>query len=537
MSYIVLARKYRPQTFAEVYAQEHVTDILQNAIRTNRVSHAFLFTGPRGVGKTSMARILAKSLNCVEGPTVTPCNKCHNCLEITSSTSADVIEIDGASNNGVDNIRDLQGELMYAPTASKYKIYIIDEVHMLSTSAFNALLKTLEEPPENVIFIFATTEPSKVLPTIISRCQRYDFKRIPIEAIVARIKELVQDENIDIDNESIYLIARKADGGLRDALSLLDQVLSYCLDKITVEKVREIFGVLPSQVFANIFGSIHERDARKIIEELHSIFEQGTELQELITNMLDFLRIVLLRKLGVAPSDVNPDEFSLYDEIAGIFSQNELMYIMTYLVQTKLDAKASSNPQLILEVVLIKLCRMAEMDELSSIIAKLDSIKTAPVSQISPKPIVQTPVQSVSANRKPPEEAPPLPQEETLETPDFNFESVQANWQRLVARLKRHSNMAALALNNATVAEVRDNLLKLTAGTVTYGETISKYQEQILSSIEDIFGKKVRLEIVQPVMVAPIAVEIKKQSVTDVSSGNPDVASFIELTKSKILTH
>ena len=190
MSYVVLARKYRPQTFDEIYAQDHVTTIIKNAISSNRIAHAYLFNGPRGVGKTSMARILAKSLNCETGPTTTPCNVCSNCVEITLGVSTDVIEIDGASNTGVDDIRDLQRELMYAPTQSKFKIYIIDEVHMLSKNAFNALLKTLEEPPENVIFIFATTEPHKVLPTIISRCQRYDFKRIPVEAIEEGFKRL-----------------------------------------------------------------------------------------------------------------------------------------------------------------------------------------------------------------------------------------------------------------------------------------------------------------------------------------------------------
>ncbi len=209
MSYIVLARKYRPQTFADVYAQDHVTKILINALEQDRIAHAYLFTGPRGVGKTSMARILAKSLNCQEGKKGYPCNKCSTCLEITNGTSTDVVEIDGASNTGVDDIRELQRDLLYTTNSAKYKIYIIDEVHMLSKNAFNALLKTLEEPPENVIFIFATTEPHKVIPTIISRCQRFDFKRIPIDLIVKNLRSICQHENLKYEEEALFQIAKK----------------------------------------------------------------------------------------------------------------------------------------------------------------------------------------------------------------------------------------------------------------------------------------------------------------------------------------
>jgi len=348
MSYIVLARKYRPQNFKEVYAQEHITEILQSAIATNRIAHAYLFTGPRGVGKTSLARILAKSLNCVNGPTTTPCNACSNCLEITAGTSPDVIEIDGASNTSVDDIRELQRELLYPASSSNYKIYIIDEVHMLSKNAFNALLKTLEEPPDNVIFIFATTEPQKVLPTIISRCQRYDFKRIPIASIVQRLQEISILEGIKIDSESLYLIARKADGGMRDALSLMDQAISYCLNNITIDKVRQIFGMIPNQVYQKFLTLIYDKDTQGLINELHLIFEQGIDLQEFIANMQEFVRILILRKLQVQIKDINPDELSLFDELAELFGQNKLLYILSYLIACRNDLRGSSNPYLIL---------------------------------------------------------------------------------------------------------------------------------------------------------------------------------------------
>lgn len=540
MSYIVLARKYRPQTFAEVYAQEHVTDILQNAIRTNRISHAFLFTGPRGVGKTSMARIMAKSLNCVEGPTVTPCNKCHNCLEITASTSSDVIEIDGASNNGVDNIRDLQSELMYAPSTSRYKIYIIDEVHMLSTSAFNALLKTLEEPPENVIFIFATTEPHKVLPTIISRCQRYDFKRIPVEAIVARIQALVKEEGIKIDSESIYLIARKADGGLRDALSLMDQVLSYCLDEITIQKVREIFGLLPSQVFANILRSIHSRDAASIIRELHLILEQGTEIQELMNNLLDFLRVTLLRKIGVSPTDINPDEYPIYDEIAALFNQNELMYITNYLIQTKIDIRTSLNPQLILEVVMIKLSRMDEMNDLSEIIGVLDALKGAAPIPVSNASQYSSPVKPAQQPQSRPqyrpsyEEQAPMPDEPAQDKIELTTETLRESWQRIANRLNKISLMASTAFKLSAVAEVNGDKVKIAADSTTHASTITKNIDNLVAIFEDIFGKKVKFEILQPNTPTPSSMTIKRTTVEDVKAVSPELAQFIELTGSKL---
>ncbi|HPI26596.1 MAG TPA: DNA polymerase III subunit gamma/tau, partial [Candidatus Cloacimonadota bacterium] len=361
MSYIVLARKYRPQNFSEVYAQDHVTKILQSAIASGRIAQAYLFTGPRGVGKTSLARIMAKSLNCLEGPTTTPCNKCTNCVEITAGISPDVIEIDGASNTGVDDIRELQRELLYAASGAKYKIYIIDEVHMLSKSAFNALLKTLEEPPENVIFIFATTEPHKVLPTIISRCQRYDFKRIPVDAIVQRLKDLAVQEDIRVDEESLYLIARKADGGMRDALSLMDQTISYCMNDINIERVRQIFGMIPNQVYHDFMQLIHAHDPGSLIEMLHQIFEEGTDLQEFIANMLEYLRIVILRKLGIAINDVSQDELPLFEEIASIFSQTDLLYVMSQLMQTRADIRLSGNPYLLIEATMIKLARLEEI--------------------------------------------------------------------------------------------------------------------------------------------------------------------------------
>lgn len=540
MSYVVLARKYRPQTFSEVYAQEHITDILQNAIKSNRIHHAYLFNGPRGVGKTSLARIFAKSLNCVEGPTTTPCNKCSNCLEITASTSTDVIEIDGASNNGVDDIRDLQEELMYAPAHSKYKIYIIDEVHMLSKSAFNALLKTLEEPPENVVFIFATTEPHKVLPTIISRCQRYDFKRIPVDSIVKRVKALAEEEQVEIDSESIYLIARKADGGLRDALSLMDQVLSYCVNQVNIDQVRNIFGILPSQVFYKILRNIRTGETKAIIDELHLIFEQGTELQEMLNNLLEFLRISILRKNGIAPGEINPEEYGIYDEIANSFSLNELLYIISSLIQTRADIRTSSNPQLILEVVMVKLSQMDEMQDLSQILANLDKLRgqsplpSSPQAKPEPRTAAQ---QSNPIHHTAPAPSAPSPQHEAvLEKLDLTLESLTDNWQRLIARVRKSSSTTAVSLSKAQVVDLKGNRITLLVEGSTFLASIEKNKELIETHLNDIFNGKSILHLQKSEAEAPKTVEIKRATLDDLKKENPEIAEYIRITDSKLIS-
>ena len=259
MSYQVFARKYRPQTFDDLVGQEHVTRTLKNAVEQNRLAHAYLFVGPRGIGKTSTARILAKALNCIHGPTVTPCGVCDNCKEIAAGNSLDVLEIDGASNNGVEQVRELRDNVRYAPAKGKYKIYIIDEVHMLTSQAFNALLKTLEEPPEHVKFIFATTEPQKLLPTILSRCQRFDLHRIPTNLIAQHLQFIAGKEKITLEPAAAHAIARGADGGLRDAESMLDQLVAFCGETIAESDVLDVFGFTSEQTVAEF----HRKDSAR----------------------------------------------------------------------------------------------------------------------------------------------------------------------------------------------------------------------------------------------------------------------------------
>ncbi len=529
MSYIVLARKYRPQSFPEVYAQEHVTQILQSAIESKRIAHAYLFTGPRGVGKTSMARIMAKSLNCLEGPSSHPCNVCSNCTEITAGTSPDVIEIDGASNTGVDDIRELQRELLYAASSSLYKIYIIDEVHMLSKNAFNALLKTLEEPPENVVFIFATTEPQKVLATIISRCQRYDFKRIPIEAIVERLKDICAVENIRIDSESLYLIARKADGGMRDALSLMDQAISYCVNDITIDKVRQIFGLIPNQVFQRFFQLIDAKDAPALIRELHLVFEQGTDLQEFLVNLLEFIRVLILRKLGVQTQDINPDELAAFDELGTLFSQNKLLYILSMLIASRADLKSSSNPYLLLEALMIKLCKLDEMEDLAAMINNLGTAGPIanPSNIVRPNPSLSRPL---PASVVPPE--PPMQSREEPEhiKQDFNEENLATLWPRILVRTKKISNMCSLALDSSKQRAVQGKHLSLSLESQTNYNLLKSNLDKLHEIFSELFHNKVQISLKLLEVEPPTKVHIRRRTLEDLKQESPEVARFAELT-------
>ena len=310
MSYLVLARKYRPMFFDDVVGQQHVTHTLQNAIRQNRIANAYLFSGPRGVGKTTVARILAKALNCDQGPTITPCNQCSSCIEINESRSLDVFEIDGASNRGIDEVRNLREGLRYSPTPGKYRIYIIDEVHMLTNEAFNALLKTLEEPPPQVLFVFATTEAHKVPATILSRCQRFDFKRMPVKKIIEQLAELCRQENIEIEEEALRMIAVKADGSMRDSQSVLDQIIAYAGNTVSAQGVAALLGIIDQQLFFEVTDLIQSGDVLAGVRLAGRIFSEGYDYSEFMIGLQEHLRNFLVVAATGSPAEIDASEES-----------------------------------------------------------------------------------------------------------------------------------------------------------------------------------------------------------------------------------
>ncbi len=371
MSYRVFARKYRPQTFEEVIGQEHITRTLQNAIRESRVAQAYMFVGPRGIGKTSTARILAKALNCEEGPTANPCGKCGSCSEITEGRSLDVMEIDGASNNGVENIRDLRENAAYSPAKGPYKIYLIDEVHMLSTGAFNALLKTLEEPPEHVKFIFATTEAQKVPATITSRCQRFDLRRIPTDAIASHLASIARSEKVVLEEAAAEAIARAAEGGLRDAESMLDQAVAFCGDSITEEGVMSIFGFTSRQSISELVDSILAHDVATALRTIDDQAEAGKDLSRLLGDVTAHVRDLLVK--GVS-SDAPA-------------RREQFLMLLDHFAEAEQRMRWAPDKKLQFDVAVIKAIHLLGQASLDDVLEALTALRSG---ELPPPRVVQT---------------------------------------------------------------------------------------------------------------------------------------------------
>ena len=377
MAYEVLARKWRPQVFQDVIGQEHVNQTLMNAIRTDRLAHAYLFSGARGVGKTSIARILAKAINCQSGEPGIPCNKCHSCLEITNGSSVDVQEIDGASNRGIDEIRDLRENIKYMPSSNRFRVYIIDEVHMLTIQAFNALLKTLEEPPPHVKFIFATTEPHKVPVTILSRCQRFDFKRIPLAKIVEHLQKITDQEGIKISKSGLTLIAGEAEGSMRDAESLLDQVIAYTGSEVADKNITDILGIIDRALLFDTSRAIIEGLPEKCIRIVDSIYNYGYDLKEFYRGLMDQFRNLLL-SLITSQSDLFDMTDSDLEEIrqqAEKAGRERLRQSLNLLIAREEDLRYTTHPRLVLETILIKLCGLGEVLSFDELIQKIEGLE------------------------------------------------------------------------------------------------------------------------------------------------------------------
>ena len=358
MAYVALYRRWRPESFADLVGQEHISRTLSRAVTSGQTSHAYLFTGPRGTGKTSTAKILARALNCAEGPTLTPCGVCDSCRSISDGSSMDVFEIDAASNRGIDEIRDLRESVKFAPTEGHYKIYIIDEVHMLTTEAFNALLKTLEEPPERVIFILATTEPHKVPATIQSRCQRYDFHRITVTEIRDRLIYVCKESDIAAEEDALGIIAAQADGGMRDALSILDQCMALAEGTLTAERVQEALGLVGRAWIRRMAGEIAARDAAALIAQLSELLQSGRELKQVLAELAQHFRRLMIAGVGgaVSAAELCAGDAEELRMDAAQFTQEEIMSILRRLNETMQELRTSPQPRIAVETLLIGLC-------------------------------------------------------------------------------------------------------------------------------------------------------------------------------------
>lgn len=362
MAYLALYREWRPQLFQHIVGQEHITRTLQNALAAERVSHAYLFCGPRGTGKTTTAKVLGKALNCRSRQSFEPCNDCINCREISAGSSMDVIEIDAASHRGIDEIRELREKVKFAPVSGKYRVYIIDEVHMLTQEAFNALLKTLEEPPAHVVFILATTEPHKVPLTILSRCQRFDFHRVGIKHILGRLQEITQKKDLQIDEDALYLIAGAAEGSLRDALSILDQVISFGGERITINDIHRILGTVQNELLDEITDAFISRDAVALLELVASLVDQGKDLRLFVRELLAHLRRMLLLLLLPEKIEADSSEKDRIAARAGTLGQAHLLYLLNIFSRTEQDMRWSSQPRILLEVALVQTTHAAGPD-------------------------------------------------------------------------------------------------------------------------------------------------------------------------------
>jgi DNA polymerase III subunit gamma/tau len=528
MSYIVLARKWRPQNFDDLIGQETVVKTLKNALANEKIVHAYLFSGPRGVGKTSAARILAKALNCLEGPVSEPCGKCRHCQAITEGSSVDVFEIDGASNTGVDDVRELRESVKYAPSSGKYKIYIIDEVHMLSTQAFNALLKTLEEPPAHVIFIFATTEPKKIPPTIQSRCQHHSFRRISKERIKEQLLKIVNAEKINIEEAALEMIARAADGSIRDALTLLDQASSFS-DDITAQDLQTLLGLPEVEIMSNLAETILAGNIASTLSTIKELTDRGSDLRSISKELVEHFRNLAIVKITPDAEDIldySKDDIQRFKRQVSEVSIEELTLLLTELLRIEGEVRSAVNPRYTLELGLLRTSFIKGMTSLDEILKMF--VNPVEHSDIS-KPALTPKKESAS---------PTYDQQEAVKPQETSEKSSAADkekiWHGLIKNLDSKEHLLACKLAEAKIVNLTatEFIIGFNGGMSVLADSIRNNSQLIERELNNLTGNRLRLKVMS------LAVEETKNNTNDLKKkilSEPLVQNAMRLFNSAII--
>jgi len=571
MSYLVLARKWRPQGFDDLIGQEPIMHILKNAISQARISHAYLFSGPRGVGKTSTARILAKALNCKSGPTPSPCGTCESCTAITDGSSVDVTEIDGASNNSVDDIRDLRERVKYAPSGGKYKVYIIDEVHMLSTSAFNALLKTLEEPPSHVIFVLATTEMKKIPATVLSRCQHMPFRRISSSMIKTRLRQISDAEGIRISSPALGLVAKAADGSVRDSLTILDQLSSFS-SEITEENVQSLLGMADFGILSGLALALIEGNRISILDTINLLSEKGADFRSFTRELVQFFRDLLVASVLQKPEDaldMSAEEIAVVKNIIPASSEDQLTLMLSEIMKAEADVRNSSSPRLALEMALIRASFLSSMKPLKEVIENIDfysrQVHGAAAEEISgikpadkPVSVVQAETTKIDTNpykepeilhasdepvkdeiQEEPEEGLSEETPEDMDTDESVEEAslppvsvssadISSAWAKTLEKIDAP---LASKISQATI-ELKENelLLTLNGGHAVFEDAIKKNIKSLENIVSGEYGSSLRIKLATSQKKSPRKKDLKEKVLNE-----PVVKEALELFEGRIV--
>lgn len=510
MAYLVLARKYRPQTFDDVIGQEHVTRTLKNAIEGGRVAHAMLFSGPRGTGKTTIARILAKAMNCESGSTPNPCNTCRSCTDITAGRGVDVFEIDGASNNSVDQVRELRDNIRYMPAHSRYKIYIIDEVHMLSIAAFNALLKTLEEPPAHVLFFFATTEAHKIPVTILSRCQRHDLRRIDLESVSQHLEALCRQEAVSVSSGNLWTIARESGGSMRDALSLLDQILACSDSQVDDDYVMRLLGGMDRQVLIDLSAAVFARDINRILTAIDTVFKNGQDLKRFYADLLVHFRHLMLIKMAARNElleDLSAGEIEmLAKQVQGV-SITFIDQVLNLLFNAEPSVRRASQPRLAIEIIFFKIQQITPALPIDALIERLDTLLSDP--QLKPEPGIVEAQSAYGTNTPPSQHNAPSPSpggdravtpQPAVNAPEPSGHSETGRsggdaWGQVVAVIADSKPSIAAALSRAQLISVSDQAIMVAMRDNDYTMNLVKKNLSMIEAVcREQAGRGVRID-------------------------------------------